>query len=175
MIAPRRVQYVEPRQSSRLPANGAVDYWAFNTPWRNDDNRLLVLKWTSKKVSVSDLADRLGRTPGSLYAQAQKLGLPLRRGCSYHCQLVVVQGKAVTVISSAMSMRVDNVRVLIRPTTFRWRQPWSNSHDEKPVEVIAEKDIPQTRLCLGCHQSFRSSWIGNRMCSSCLEESRQML
>lgn len=54
----------------------------------------------------------------------------------------------------------------------------STSYHNNPCAVIARErkaaraalpphKKPADRKCLGCGQTFRSSWIGNRLCESC--------
>lgn len=177
-MAIKRVQYVETHIKRILPFNGArttVDerYWAFNSPWSYDDDRLLVLSWTNLSISVNWLAQKLGRTPGSVYAQAQKIGLPLRRPCAYQSLLMHIRGRASTIVSSIAAMSLDNVRVVVRPDTSKWLRPFRD-RDDTPATVV-EKYAPTTRLCLMCRKPFRSSWIGNRTCGECAEIGRQML
>lgn len=165
MMAVKRVHYVE-------AVSERTEYWAFKTTWSYQHDRMLVLNWERRDLSVVELADSLGRTPGSVYAQAQKIGLPLRRGCEYHKTLVHVRGRQSTVITSLASLSLDNVRVMIRPKTARWKT--SPEFEEPPIidEIHYE---PQTRRCLTCGNDFVSEWIGNRMCFDCREETRQML
>lgn len=123
-------------------------YWAKGMTWAPQHDELLVQKWW-RDVAVVAIGESLGRTPGSVYVRAKKIGLPTKREGPL-IKLVV----QVTVAS--LSFLRSFQRVIFRPADAMARRP-----------EVQLKTGQASRRCLSCDRMFASAWIGNRMCDAC--------
>lgn len=72
----------------------------------------------------------------------------------------------------AGTTQTDEAKKAIRRTK---ENKWNKNRDYRILAQLrrAEKallpphKLPADRFCLGCSKSFRSQWIGNRMCGDC--------